>query len=94
MISALVSLLLVIAPPCTNDGHNQNRSRSAISAFKKAHPCPVNGKKSGACPGYVIDHICPLACCGKDTPANMQWQSKTQAKAKDKWELDCSLSCK
>ena len=37
-------------------------------------------------PGYVVDHIVPLKRGGADTPANMQWQTKADAKAKDKWE--------
>jgi hypothetical protein len=42
-------------------------------------------------PGYVVDHIVPLACGGADAPSNMQWQTRTDAKAKDKVErLDCS----
>lgn len=42
-------------------------------------------------PGYVIDHIVPLACGGADTPSNMQWQTIAAGKAKDKWERkNCS----
>ena len=37
-------------------------------------------------PGYVVDHIKPLAKGGADSPSNMQWQSIAEAKAKDKWE--------
>ena len=37
-------------------------------------------------PGYVIDHIQPLKRGGADAPSNMQWQTKAEAKAKDKWE--------
>jgi hypothetical protein len=37
-------------------------------------------------PGYVIDHIVPLKKGGSDSPDNMQWQTKADAKAKDKWE--------
>jgi hypothetical protein len=36
--------------------------------------------------GYVVDHIVPLKRGGCDCPANMQWQTKAEAKAKDKWE--------
>ena len=38
------------------------------------------------CPGYVVDHMVPLKRGGADTPANMQWQTKADANAKDKWE--------
>jgi hypothetical protein len=34
----------------------------------------------------VVDHIQPLACGGADAPSNMQWQTKAEGKAKDKWE--------
>jgi hypothetical protein len=37
-------------------------------------------------PGYVVDHIVPLKRGGADTPANMQWQMKADARDKDKWE--------
>jgi|ERR1035437_7884680 hypothetical protein len=66
--------------------HGQKRSRSARESFKRAHPCPSTGKKSGACPGYTIDHIKPLKRGGADAPSNMQWQTRADAKAKDRWE--------
>ena len=62
------------------------RSSGAKSQFKAEHPCPANGKRSGACGGYVIDHVVPLACGGADAPTNMQWQTTAEGKAKDKWE--------
>ncbi len=37
-------------------------------------------------PGYVVDHIVPLACGGADAPSNMQWQTVEAGKAKDKVE--------
>jgi hypothetical protein len=43
-------------------------------------------RTSGFCPGYIKDHIVPLACGGPDAVANLQWQTIEAAKAKDKWE--------
>ena len=37
-------------------------------------------------PGYVVDHIIPLSEGGRDDPSNMQWQTKEEAKAKDRTE--------
>ena len=56
-------------------------SRSAVTEFKR-----LTGYPHGR-PGYVIDHIVPLALGGADTPANMQWQTTQAAKEKDRWEL-------
>jgi len=37
-------------------------------------------------PGHVVDHIIPLKRGGLDEPNNMQWQTVTDAKAKDRVE--------
>lgn len=69
------------------DSHGKiARSQQAKDDFKKLHPCPSTGRSSGACPGYVIDHVKPLKSGGADAPSNMQWQTKAEAKSKDKWE--------
>ena len=65
------------------------RSAAAKDAFKREQPCPSNGKSSGSCPGYVIDHVKPLECGGADNPSNMQWQTIAAGKAKDKTERLC-----
>ena len=62
------------------------RSTAAKDAFKHQQPCPSTGESSGPCPGYVIDHVNPLACGGADDPSNMQWQTIADGKAKDKIE--------
>ncbi len=56
------------------------RSEAARHAFARQTGYP-HGR-----PGYVIDHIKPLACGGADDPSNMQWQTVAEAKAKDKTE--------
>lgn len=74
-------------PGVARDTHGRiARSPQAKSEFKKTHPCPSTGRGSGACPGYVIDHVVPLKRGGPDRPSNMQWQTKEAAKEKDKTE--------
>ncbi len=71
--------------PRDSHGHIK-RSEHARNEFRKSHPCPSTGKSTGACPGYVIDHKQALKHGGADAPSNMQWQTETEAKRKDKWE--------
>lgn len=84
-IALSVSILLAITS--LNAPAEYHRSQKAKTLFKYTHPCPATGKSKGACPNYIIDHIKPLDCGGADAPSNMQWQTKAEAKAKDKWEL-------
>ena len=62
------------------------RSKAARDAFMRSHPCPANGHTSGACPGYVVDHVTPLKRGAADAPSNMQWQTIEEGKAKDRVE--------
>lgn len=72
---------------CARDSRGHiKRSSAAKREFEHDHPCPSTGKRSGGCPGYVIDHVKALKRGGSDTPSNMQWQTKADAKAKDKIE--------
>jgi hypothetical protein len=64
----------------------EDRSYAAKREFQREHPWLSTGRTSGACPGYVKDHIKPLACRGPDTAANLQWQTIQAARVKDKWE--------
>jgi hypothetical protein len=72
---------------CARDSRGRiARSATARHAFQKSHPCPSTGKTSGACKGYLIDHVVLLKRGGADSPSNMQWQTVQAAKAKDKVE--------
>jgi hypothetical protein len=88
LVLALILLTTVVLPADARI----HRSAGARHHFKQLHPCPVTGRSTGKCPGYVIDHVKPLACGGADDPGNMQWQTVAEAKEKDKWERkDCEL---
>lgn len=78
--------LLVACLLCVSAQARIHRDHKAVAEFKRENPCPATGKPRGACPGYVVDHVIALACGGPDKPFNMQWQTKADAKAKDKWE--------
>jgi hypothetical protein len=65
----------------TRDAHGRIvRSEAAKHAFM------VQTGYAHGRPGYVVDHIRPLACGGLDAPSNMQWQTVAEALAKDKTE--------
>jgi len=86
LFRSLVGLALLAVLVCYQSVDARERSQEAKDSFKYSHPCPSNGNNHGPCPGYVIDHIKPLTCDGADDPSNMQWQTKAEGKAKDKWE--------
>lgn len=66
------------------------RRADVLTAFRRAHPCPVTGATSGACPGWAIDHVIPLACGGCDAVSNLQWLplglKTTAVTGKDRFE--------
>ena len=49
------------------------RDKAVVARFKELYACPVTQIHSGACPGWAIDHVIPLACGGVDAVYNMQW---------------------
>ncbi len=83
----ILLLLPALAGAVERDAHGRiARSRTEVARFKRMHPCPATGMPYGACRGWVIDHVVPLACGGPDAVRNMQWQTTAAAKAKDRWE--------
>ena len=91
-----VALLVALSSPALADKKAEGvlrddrgrieRSSSEKAEFKKEQPCPSTDKASGACPGYVVDHVKPLCKGGADKPWNMQWQTVAEGKAKDRVE--------
>jgi hypothetical protein len=72
---------------CARDSRGRiKRSPEAVRAFRSTHPCPSTGSTRRGCPGYVVDHTKALKHGGSDTPDNMEWQTTTDAKAKDRTE--------
>ena len=90
LVSLAVASFAFAAPAAAahhSHGHKHaKRSASAKAQFRHSNPCPATGKTSGKCPGYVIDHVQALKRGGADTAANMQWQTREEAKAKDRVE--------
>lgn len=79
-----------VTPVRDADGSISRRA-DVLRAFRKAHPCPVTGLVTGACPGWAMDHIIPLACGGCDAVWNLQWlpgglKSAAGTLPKDRWE--------
>lgn len=81
---------LILASPIA-DAKTTTRSASVRADFQRHHPCPANGNRRGPCPGYVVDHILPLMCGGRDSPGNMQWQTADEARRKDRIERNCKV---
>ena len=59
--------------PVRDANGNIYRSYAVRSAFKKAHPCPVDGNTTGSCAGWGINHTIPLVCGGCDSVINLSW---------------------
>ena len=86
-------ILLFILSTITSAEAREPISYHEKAEFMRHHPCPSTGKVKlrFGCKGYVIDHIDPLACVGEDNAYNMQWQTKDEAKLKDKWKPNMIL---
>jgi len=82
----IVAVVSALAFGLTTVSAKEHRSRAVTREFQREHPCPSTGKASGACPGYRKEHIEPLACGGRDAVSNLQWQTVSAARTKDRWE--------
>ena len=84
--SGLALLFIAACALSTGATAEYARSKKVLREFVKQEACPSTGLHRLPCPGYVMDHIKALACGGADSPENIQWQTREDAKAKDKWE--------
>lgn len=67
------------------------RDMRPVREFRQLYPCPATKLHTGACPGWAVDHVIPLACGGCDSLANLQWLPDSTKSArgrfpKDRWE--------
>ena len=62
------------------------RSSAVLRAFQAENPCPATHATTGSCPGWIKDHVRPLASCGCDSVDNLQWLPIEMWRAKSLWE--------
>jgi hypothetical protein len=91
VLSSNLEELRYCGPPQRDASGTIVRSSAVVRAFRKAHPCPVTGKTDGACAGWAVDHVLPLASCGCDVVWNLAWmptaiKSGPGILPKDRWE--------
>ena len=68
---------------CARETSEDREERFSQACIPQLQPLSTTGATKGPCPGYVIDHIQALKHSGTDSPDNMQWQTREEAKAKD-----------
>ena len=94
LLTAFVAVPSALAKSHSSSHHHSNYStvakrdangKIARSESAKKEFMRETGYSHGR-PGYVVDHIVPLKRGGADAPYNMQWQTKAEAKGKDRWE--------
>lgn len=83
-----IILILLLLLPITSEASCRSAATKHHFDVEQGYP---HGRK-----GYVVDHICALACGGIDDPKNMQYQTYKDGKLKDKWERTpegCAKTC-
>lgn len=88
--SAQLGLIVTLALATASAGALP-RSQSARAEFQRSTPCPANGLRRGACPGWQVDHIQALKCGGRDAPDNMQWLTVESHREKTRRDM---LGCR
>jgi len=78
-------------PPARNADGSIKRRADVLAKYRQVIPCPSTGLHAGACPGWSLDHVWPLAACGCDSVENIHWlnnaiKSCAGTQCKDRWE--------
>lgn len=73
-------VMVVIFLFAMDDAEAACRSSAVKHKFDISQGYP-HGRK-----GYIVDHVCALANGGIDSPSNMQYQTPTESRAKDRIE--------
>lgn len=74
--------------PARNADGSIKRSTAVLGAFKRIHPCPSTGLTTGACAGWAMNHVIPLACGGCDSVANLDWMPDEIKSCAEPWCRD------
>lgn len=74
--------------PQRNADGSIKRSSTVTKRFQQIHPCPSTGKTDGACPGWAMNHVIPLACGGCDEVSNLDWMPDEIKSCKEPWCRD------
>jgi hypothetical protein len=75
-LAVAVAICFVLA---VSASAKEPRSPSVKREFQLTRPCPATGLRSGACPGYIKEHVVPLARGAPDAVSNLQWQTVPDA---------------
>lgn len=78
--------------PVRNEDGSIKRDYKVIVAYKKLHPCPSTGLHTGSCPGWAVNHNCPLACGCVDAVWNLNWMRLDVKKLVDGYERKIGAS--
>ena len=84
---AVISPIASYSAYQANDKSYLKRNATVKRHFKQQTICPTTGTYTQKCAGYVVDHIIPLKCYGKDSVENMQYQTIADAKIKNRYEI-------
>ena len=74
--------LLQTSRPIEEEELQQDSGQKEL--FLKKYACPMTGKHTEICKGWVVGYIKPLCAGGVDRIANMQWQTVATAKRKER----------